>query len=371
MSKRIFFLADGGSPHTIKWAKSLAQHGYEIFIFGLASFNPDLYRDEPRIKTWSFGADTPVTRSGNGSFQKIRYLSSISKLRKLITQFRPDILHVHFVSSYGLLGSLSGFPLIYMSVWGADVYDFPEKSFIHRLILKFNLKKAKSLFSTSNVMAKQAGKYTEKKINVIPFGIDLKKFGPGKSQLKIWDGENIILGTVKTLENKYGINDLITAFALLKKRLPDLPLKLLIVGKGTKEAELKALAEKLNVIQEIHFTGWIPVENVPEYHKLLDIAVFPSILDSESFGVAAVEASASEKPVIVSRVGGLIEVVDENVTGLVVPAKNPEALSHAMEKLVKDPELRKRLGKAGRERVEKLYNWDQNLSDMLSFYEKD
>ena len=370
MSKRIFFLADGGSPHTIKWAKSLAHSGYEIFIFGLASFSPDLYRDEPRIKTWSFGADTPVTKSGNGSFQKIRYLSSLSKLKQLIAEFKPDILHVHFVSSYGLLGSLSGFPKIFMSVWGADVYDFPEKSFLHRLVLRFNLKKAQSLFSTSNVMAKQASKYTQKEINVIPFGIELSKFRPGKSELIIWEGNNLILGTVKSLEDKYGIDDLIKAFAILKKRLPDQSLKLLIVGKGTKELELKALAEKMKVSQDIHFTGWIPVEKVPEYHKLLDISVFPSILDSESFGVAVVEASASEKPVIVSRVGGLIEVVNENVTGLVVPPKNPEALAVAMEKLVLDPTLREKFGKAGRERVEKLYNWDQNLSDMVSFYEK-
>lgn len=368
MSKRIFFLAEGGSPHTTKWARSLAQSGYDIFIFSLAEFNPEIYKDEPRITTWCFGAENSITKSGNGSLRKIRYLSTLSKLKVLLNQFQPDIIHAHYVTSYGLLAALSGFPIIFMSVWGTDIYDFPEKSFLHRLILKFNLNKAQFLFSTSHVMANQTSKYTKKRINVIPFGIDLKKFHPGKSGIKIWEGENFILGITKPLEDIYGHDDLLAAFAMLKKRLPSVSLKLLIVGKGTKEKQLKALTEELKISEHVHFTGWINVEDIPDYQRVMDVAICCSLM--ESFGVAVVEASATEKPVIVTRVGGLVEVVEENVTGLIVPPRNPEALAGAMERLIKDQTLRESLGKAGRKRVQKLYDWDQNLSDMISFYER-
>ncbi len=173
---------------------------------------------------------------------------------------------------------------------------------------------------------------------------------------------------MKLLEEKYGIDVTINAFKHLRVKYPELPLKLLIVGKGTKENDFKDQVKKLNLVPDVHFTGWIPIERVPQYHNYLDISVFPS--DSESFGVAAVEASGCAKPVIVSRVGGLVEVVEENKTGLVVPPRNEKALAEAMEKLVLDPSLRSKLGEAGRNRVMEIYDWDKNLRQMMEFYEK-
>lgn len=367
---KIFFLADGGSTHTIKWAKSLAKLGHEIFIYGIAGFNPEIYKDFPGITAVSFGMNTPVTKAGNGSFKKLKYLSALNEIRKNIKTFQPDIVHAHFVSSYGLLAALVKTPKLFMSVWGADVYDFPARSFIHQRVIKFILSKADSIFSTSGVMAVQTSKFTSKKIHVIPFGIDLKKFYPRKVQNPIWSKDDFVIGTVKTLEEKYGITDLVKAFAIAKKKLPGMSLKLLVVGKGSQEILLKSMVKELGIEPDVHFTGWINIDSVPDYHNQLDLAVFPSTLDSESFGVAVVESSACEKPVIVSRKGGLIEVVEENVTGLIVPARDPESLAEAIIKLATNPELRTKLGKAGRERVELLYNWDNNLRDMNSFYQR-
>lgn len=365
---RIFFLADGGSVHTIKWAKSLARLGHEIFIFGISGFNADIYKDEKNITAISFGMHSPVTKSGNGSFRKLRYLSSILEVNRAIKAFKPDIVHAHFVSSYGLLASLVRTPKLFMSVWGADVYDFPVKSLIHQYAIKFVLSRADQIFSTSNVMAKQTAKFTDKKIHVVPFGIDLKKFFPSKSEKRVFSEDSLVIGTIKTLEQKYGITDLVKAFAIARKNLPNETLKLLVVGRGSQEALLKEMVKKMNIEQDVHFTGWIDVNHVPDYHNQLDIAVYPSTLDSESFGVAVVESSACEKPVIVSRKGGLVEVVEENVTGLVVPANDPDALAEAMIKLILDSGLRSRLGKAGRERAERLYNWADNLDQMNSYY---
>lgn len=362
------FLADGGSPHTIKWARSLASEGYEILIFGLSSFSSELYKNEKNITAVSFGIDEATMKSGNGSLRKLRYLSAVFKVRSLIKEFKPDILHVHFVSSYGLIASLVGFKRTFMSVWGADVYDFPLKSQLHQRLLEFVLSKADSIFSTSHVMAKQASKFTDKKIEVIPFGIDLQRFRSFHPPERIWSEDNLVIGTVKSLEDKYGISDLIKAFALIKNKRNQSNIKLLIVGKGTKEIELKSLVETLGIAGSVHFTGWIPVEQIPDFHNMLDISVFPSILDSESFGVAVVEASASEKPVIVTKVGGLVEVVEDNVTGIVVPPQDPEALAQAIEKLIDSKELRLSLGQAGRKRVEKFYDWSDNLNKMKSFY---
>ena len=101
---------------------------------------------------------------------------------------------------------------------------------------------------------------------------------------------------------------------------------------------------------------------------MLDVFVSLSIEDSESFGVAVIEASACEKPVVVSRVGGFPEVVENNVTGIIVEKENVKEAADAMLKLIKDKYLREEMGKAGRKRVIKYFNWDENVTQMLNIY---
>jgi len=86
------------------------------------------------------------------------------------------------------------------------------------------------------------------------------------------------------------------------------------------------------------------------------------------FGVAVIEASACELPVVVTNVGGLPEVTLDRQTGLIVPPRDPNALTSALEDLVKDPELRKRMGKAGRDFVRSKYCWNDNADVMEQLY---
>ena len=109
---------------------------------------------------------------------------------------------------------------------------------------------------------------------------------------------------------------------------------------------------------------------VPDFLRSFDIYAAPSRLDSESFGVAILEASACGVSVIVSDAGGLPEVVADGVTGLIVPRDDPEALARALERLALDPELRARMGRAGRERVEQLYSWPKCVDRMVDIFRK-
>ncbi len=95
-----------------------------------------------------------------------------------------------------------------------------------------------------------------------------------------------------------------------------------------------------------------------------------SRVERESLVVAVIEASACQLPVVVTNVGGLPEVVDKDVTGLVVPKDNPEALAAALHRLVVKRDLREELGRAGRERVASLYDWKESVDDMIDLYER-
>ncbi|WP_225810103.1 glycosyltransferase [Halomonas lysinitropha] len=107
---------------------------------------------------------------------------------------------------------------------------------------------------------------------------------------------------------------------------------------------------------------------VPEEMNEFDIYVALSRLDSESFGVAVLEAGAAGLPVVVSDAGGLPEVTLDGVTGVVVPRENAQAASEAIEKLVYDPELRLRMGQAARDHVKRHYSWDVCVSTMTDLY---
>jgi glycosyltransferase involved in cell wall biosynthesis len=362
---KILFLADINSPHTAKWALSLAAKGFEVGIFSLNKSTSTWFKGNSNIEYLSDGLGSDV--SAKKEVRKISYLKAIPALRKIITSFQPDIVHAHYATSYGLLGSFSGFHPFVLSVWGSDVYDFPRKSFLHRFLLKRNLKKADAILSTSYSMAEEIAKYTSTKIDITPFGVDMDVFKPQKVKSLFNEGD-IVVGTIKSLETKYGVEFLIEAFDILCKKHVDLPLKLLIVGGGSQEAKLKKMSTTKGIQDKVKFMGRAAIEEVPMYNNMLDVYVALSDSDSESFGVAAIEAAACEKPVVVSNVSGFAEIVENGTTGIIVPRANPKVAANAIEKIILDKELARQMGEKGRERVAERYNWSSNINDIIQIY---
>ena len=231
------------------------------------------------------------------------------------------------------------------------------------MIIKYNLKKADYILSTSNVMKKETEKYTNKEIKVTPFGVDINKFYPNKVE-----SDEIIIGTIKTLEEKYGVQYLVKAFKQVKEENKDLDIKLRIGGKGSQEDYLKNLCRELNIENDVTFLGFVKPDDVIKEFQRFDISVFPSTLDSESFGVAAVESEACGTPVIVSNVGWLMESTKPNETSLVVEKKSVEDLAEKLNILVRDKDLRIKMGKAARKFVEDNYSLEKNFEYINKIY---
>jgi len=365
---KVLLLADASVVHTLKWARSLSERGIEVVIFGMVDFDRSIYDGYNNIEIVIYKRETELLRSGAGNVRKLAYLKALPVIRRLIREHKPDIVHAHFATSYGLLGALAGFRPFIVSVWGMDAFDFPKISIVHRLVFKFILSRADRVLSTSNVMARETQQYTGKTVITTPFGIDLKRFRPAPAK-SLFGKKDLVIGTIKDLEEKYGIEYLIRSFAILKGHHPKHPLKLLIVGGGSQDAFLKKLCADLGITSHVAFTGMIPYDEVVRYHNMIDIYVAVSVYQSESFGVAIIESSACEKPVVVSNMGGLPEVVDDGVTGFVVPARDPDATAAAIERLVLDKKLRAKMGTAGRRRVMELYDWKVNVDQMVSIYD--
>jgi len=260
-----------------------------------------------------------------------------------------------------------------LSVWGSDVYDFPYQSSFKMKLLQKNLRAADLIASTSHVMAKQTNNLCAglSKIHITPFGVDTTFFNPSD---RAKSNDTLTIGTIKSLTFKYGIDTLIKGFAgaynSLKKHDEQIAekLHLLIVGDGNDRRALEELACSLNIDKITKFIGAVVYSSVSDYLHKLDIYVAVSRLDSESFGVAIVEASACALPVIVSDVGGLPEVVSDGVSGIIIPCDDSYMLAKMLEKLILNRDLRKRMGQAGLERVIEKYTWEESVSIMENLY---
>lgn len=353
---KVLLLSAASCIHTTRWANGLTRAGLEVH---LATLHPLTHELDARVMVHQLPFGSPVG-----------YFLAFVAVKKLVKALSPDIINTHYATGYGLLARLAGCSPDLLSVWGSDVYDFPVKSPLHRWLLKGNLRAASAIASTSHCMARETAKtWAHDHVFITPFGVDEAVFKPMPKPAEL---ENkIVIGTVKTLKAKYGVDILIQAFTLAWQQSgkPE-NLLLEITGEGPDREKLEALAVQLGIGERVTFHGAVSHEAVPQMLNRLDIYVALSRLDSESFGVAILEASACELPVVVSDADGPAEVVNDGVTGNIVPKESPEKAALAISSLINDPAKRLKMGKAGREHVLKHYTWNQSLALMLKAYKE-
>jgi L-malate glycosyltransferase len=350
---RLLMLAAAGSVHVVRWANGFVEKGLEVHLASQHPADPAL---SPKVQLHSL-----PHHHGLG------YLLNGSKVQRLLAHIRPDVVNAHYASGYGSLArTVKGVPVV-LNVWGSDVFEFPDKSPLHRALLLRNLRSATQLVSTSEFMAVRTRSLSTAlpPLSVVPFGVGTDLFHPPATPRA---GSPVVFGTVKTLAPKYGIDTLIRAFArvLADPRCSGCTLQ--IVGGGPQERELRALAAGLGVQASVEFTGAVPHSTVPQHLRGMDVFVALSRADSETFGVAIVEASATALPVVVSDAGGLPEVVVEGSTGYVVPREDVKAAADRMVELALSTELRRIMGAAGRTRVLDQYGWNTCLDRMIQVF---
>lgn len=343
----------------------MAESGIEIFLFGLTDFPPDLFSGFKNIKVDSLNLKLSDSEVEHSKLSKFRYLRVIPRIKKIIKTWRPDLIHAHYASSYGLIGVLLNFHPLITSVWGTDILEFPKLSFLSKSLLKFVLLRSDKLLSTSAYMAAEAAAYTNKKFVITPFGIDTELFQKTKVN-SLFNNNSVVIGTVKNLEKVYGIDTLLKSFHLLKEKNKSLSLKLLIVGSGTYEKELRKLAADLKIESDTIFTGMISNDKVYEYYSMMDVAVFLS--NRESFGVSVLEAQSCNIPVVASNIGGFSEIIVNNETGVLVPPNDSESAAAAIEKIIFNSNFSEKITGKARKIVIDRFNFNKSVKQMINIY---
>lgn len=358
---RILYFSNCNNYHTYKWANYFSSEGYEIHIASLEKPKEGNAGELPGVNVhW---LSNKSSRLGS-ELQKLSYLQTIGQAKELIEKINPDIVHAHYASSYGTICAEACRRPYYLSVWGNDIYDFPKKGLLHRAIVQRALSKCTWLMSTSNAMAAETHKYTAKYIYVTPFGVDMNLFNPNKAK----SHEGFVVGTVKGLEKKYGIEEMLRACKIVHDQRPDIDLRVRIAGKGTLEGYLHDVATKLGMDGYLQWLGFISQEQAASEWASFDVALVPS--ESESFGVSAVEAQACGTPLVISDAPGLMEACNNGKDVLVVHRGDIIALANAIERLADDASLRASNSKGALNYVRQAYEYSICFDRIKSIYEK-
>lgn len=395
---RVAYLGSSASPHNRRWINFLKDH-FDVHVVTLEE------ADVPGV---------PVTHIRRRTGGRIDYLLARRRVARAVAGIEPDLIHAHRITSYGYLAARASrvaarrlgrrVPFI-LSVWGEDVFSFPRASRRHRRFTERILAAADQILSTSDTMRVETERYVtpSRPIVVTPFGVDTARFRPAPPPEPVHAAgvattiegrvlsaehaaaistflssdepeaqETIVIGTVKKLRARYGVDVLIRAFARARAMIgehgPELELR--IVGDGPDRHLLERLVTELGLVSSVIFVGRIPHDEVPRELRQMDIFAALSVTDDESFGVAMVEASATGLPVISTTVGGVPEVVRDGETGLLVEPNEVEEAAAAMAHLVRQPALRRRMGDAGRAFVCVTYDWKVTAERMRSVYER-
>jgi glycosyltransferase involved in cell wall biosynthesis len=356
---KICILSNAVSVHTQRWAGAFAERGHDVHLLSISHSNiPGV-----EVHTVNIGPEN----SKSAVLKFLSYLYLLLTARRRILQIKPDIVNAHYATTHGVIAAFAGYHPLAISVWGADViWDYgPRSRSLLYILARYALKRADLICSTSKFMADRTVEILKPRrpIEHVPFGVDCQLFSPLDAAEPHQYPDQFRIGFVKTLSQMYGPAFLIESLPIISQQVPNA--HLIMAGGGEIRDSLRRLAERLGVDDRVEFTGYVPKEKVPALMRTFDVLVHPSLTDSESFGVAVLEAQACGVPVVATRVGGVPEVCVDQKTGFLVPPGDPEALAEKVITLAKDSELRKQMGMEARKFVLENYQWQDNVEKML------
>lgn len=361
----------GVTRHVTQFAEHAKKQGHIIKIIAPSSGktrHPDLI---------VAGRAVPVPIKG-GTVSRISLsFWTLPKVREIFNKENFDVIHIHepgvpLLGVFSLAFAPQGKSAIIVTFHSNMPYNAVAKAYnalMKSVRANELLKKIDALIAVSESARRYVHKYLPNQAcKIIPNAVDTKVFNPkSKTIEKFLDGKANILfvGRLGNNEKRKGLKYLIMAFNRLHKRNPDT--RLIVVGPGKPDGETKRVLTTSKG-KGIVFVGKATAEELPRYYATADIFCSPAT-HGESFGMVLIEAMASGKPVVASGIEGYREVLPEKA-GIKVPPKNAAALEAALELLVNDKALRKKMGANGRRIVNKEFSWDAVALRILSEYEK-
>jgi glycosyltransferase involved in cell wall biosynthesis len=330
---RIAYLSIGGHIHTERWLRYFVARGHEVHLL---TVQPSPIE----------GVTVHDIRTGI-PLKPLHYLVALTRVKRILAQVRPDLLHTHFLTGYGYWGAFSGFHPFIMTVWGDDVYLTPHQSFLKGRLASHVLKRADLVTGDSEDILEHAVVMGARReaCRVVQWGVDLDRFRPDapsavRGRLGIPADASVVISVRSFTQPYYNIDTIVGVVPAVLSARPNT--HFIFAGNEGDDAAFRAMASALAIDERAHFVGKIPHAELPSYLVASD--VFVTVPSVDATAVSLLEAMACGTPVIVSSLASALEWVTEGESGLVVPPRDAPALERAILRLIDSRELRAAVG---------------------------
>lgn len=284
------------------------------------------------------------------------------RVRDLLAAHRFDILHYHepFVPFLGpaVLNASETVNIATFHAFGG----FSPSYWLGRRAAAGLAGRLHGRIAVSGAARHFIGRYFDAEYRIIPNGVEIEPFARAEPFEELRDGTLNIL-FVGRLEDRKGLAYLLRGYHRIRKRHVDA--RLIVVGDGPRLREYKRYVATRR-IRDVEFVGHVPLEAKLRYFASADVFCAPST-GQESFGIVLLEAMAAGLPIVASDIHGYKNVVSRDVEGYLVEPRNPRAIAAALYKLAGDPELRNRMGEAGRAKAPE-YSWERVTEQVVAYY---
>ncbi|MCK4613810.1 MAG: glycosyltransferase family 4 protein, partial [Thermoplasmata archaeon] len=356
----------GVESHVRDLSRKLTELGHEVEVI-TSMFEPGLLETEKidnfiihRLPTLAIIAKTPILRS----------------MKKFLMTRDFDVIHAHSPPPLACFSSAKcarkkGIPFVYTHHCDMEIPMRGGKYIVSLYCYLFERKTIRwsdALICTTHSYAATSRSTWDRDVDVIPNAVDVGFFRPDIDGSMIrkrhgLEDKTVVMFVGRIVHHK-GIESLIMSARHTKE-----PIHYLVVGPGEDRERLERMASELDK-ERVTFTGPVPRKELPEYYAAADMLVLPSLSRLEAFGIVGLEALASGKPIILSRMPGLREVITPGVEGVYFEPSDAADLGRGIMGLHSSPELRERMGKKGRERVLRDYSMTKVAKEVEKVYQR-
>ena len=350
----------GIANHIYNLARAMRQLGHDCRVLHLTT--------NRRLPTRETINGLPVLRFKLPPYERIKRFTAIpvaGSVLAFLRRFRPDVVHWHELSNAWLmLRALVRAPVKVVTIHSARFIRHSRHAmgrFSNRLQLAF----ADAVFVPSdelrNVVLPLA---PHKGVHPVSNGVDVEVFKPHSGKGKVSGGGMVLCP--RRLVPKNGVEFLVEAAPRIVERFPQA--RIVFAGSGRLLEKLQTRVEELGLKGTVEFLGHVPYAEMPRQYRQAAVVVMPSLVEATS--LACLEAMASGCAVVATRVGGLAELIEDGVDGLLVEPKNPQQIADAVCKLLQDADLRQRLALNARKKVVDRYSWKRQAEKVVTVYER-
>jgi glycosyltransferase involved in cell wall biosynthesis len=351
---KICYLANAGSIHTQRWARHFSNRGHQVTV---VSFQPGSIDNIPVIQI--------LRRT---VWRRFDIILGISRVRQIVREINPDILHAQYVTSYGFAGALTWKHPYVATAWGTDVLIEPERSWMYRQIVRFALRRADLITSMAPHMTElliRRGYANPEKIITLPFGVDTDLFNPAK-RTRFHGKESCLVVSTRSLDKGLDVDVFIRAIPMVIRSYPDT--HFVITSDGSLRESFERLAKDLKIANRVDFVGEISHQEMPALLGKADI--FVSTSPSDGNNVSLNEAMACGAFPIATDIPANRAWIRHGENGLLFPCKDADNLADAIVEALQKLEWRQSVMAENWTIVRAKASWSNSMAEMEHHYQR-